>query len=126
MDVFNNREIAILIWAILFLGWCLSQENIRSSLKTVVKAAFAKRLLTVYGAMLFYIVTLIYCLHELDIWELGQLKNTIIWMFAVALLSVFRCNSILEDPHYFRKAVKVTEKPTIRRLSFLKMFIFIS
>lgn len=106
MDVFNNREIAILVWAILFLGWCVSQESLRSSLKTVVKAAFARRLLIVYGAMLFYIFSLVFCLHELDIWEFGQLKNTIIWTFAVAFLSLYRSNSIFEDPHYFRKAVK--------------------
>lgn len=106
MDVFNNREIAILIWAILFLGWCLSQEKIRSSLKTVIKAALSKLLLKVYGAMLLYISTMIYWLHEIDIWELDQTKNTIIWIFSVALISLFRSHTLMEDPHYFRKAVK--------------------
>jgi len=106
MDVFNNREIAIFIWAILFLGWCLSQEKIRSSLRTVVKAAFPKLLLKVYGAMLLYIFTMIYYLHEVGFWEPDQTKNTIIWIFSVALISLFRSNSIIEDPHYFRTAIK--------------------
>lgn len=106
MDVFNNREIAILIWAILFLGWCLSQDKIRSSLKTVIKAAFSRLLLKVYGAMLLYIFAMIYCLHEMAIWEHGQTKNTVIWIFSVALISLFRSNSIMEDPHYFRTAIK--------------------
>ena len=106
MTVFNNREIALFLWGAVFLGWCLSQANVRCAILKVLLAAFSKPILRIYAAMGMYMATLLFTLHRIDFWNVNQWKTTIYWTVSVALLSIYRAGDIQDDPHYFKKAIK--------------------
>lgn len=106
MDIFNNREIALLIWAGLALGWGLSKMEIRNGLRDVFVAGTAKPLLKIYTVMFSYIFGMIYLLYEIGLWDFEQTKTTLIWTFSAALISLFRHDEIQEDSEYFKKALR--------------------
>lgn len=106
MELFNNREIAILIWSALLIGWALTNESIRHAFAGFVRTAFTKPLVKVYAAMGLYVVIIGYILHALGLWNVSQLKPTIIWAFSIALISALRAHKIIDDPDYFKRAVR--------------------
>lgn len=56
--------------------------------------------------MLLYISAMVLLLAEIEIWSSGQFKLTIIWVVSVAAVMLFRVNSILEDEHFFKNAIR--------------------
>ncbi len=55
--------------------------------------------------MILYIILLIFGLYYIGIWKTHQLKNTIIWALSVGVLSLFKINSIKNDPKFFNNLV---------------------
>jgi hypothetical protein len=49
---------------------------------------------------------MLFGLHSLGIWDFGQAKITIYWLMTVALISLYRANSIKDDPEFFRNSLK--------------------
>src|SRR5690606_269985 len=56
--------------------------------------------------MIAYIAILVYALRQAGVWDVNQLKSTIIWSTSVAAVSLLRINQFASDPHYFRTAIK--------------------
>lgn len=106
MEILNNREIALLFWAAIALGFCLAKSNLRTGLHSVFTAGISKILLKIYAIMLSYIFGMIYLLYESGLWEFNQTKTTLIWTFSVAFISLFRHDEIQKDPEYFKKALR--------------------
>lgn len=106
MGIFNNREIAIGIWAVVFFLWCLIKPTIRSSLVQIASAFFNIKILLPLGLMTTYIGFLIYGLYELELWTINQLKNTVLWSVSVAAVSLFRVTDIKNTSSYFKAAIK--------------------
>lgn len=104
-DVFNNREFSIAFWLIIILLWGLIQASFRKAIWNVVRAAVVKKLLAVY--LLVGISTFIFCylLNLIDLWDWGQVKNTVYWYFGIALTSVFLLIAGSDKPTYFRDLV---------------------
>lgn len=76
--IFNNREIAIGIWAVVALGAGLSNRGMRSSMNVVVRAFLQPAILRVYVAMIAYVALTVAGLRTVGLWEPRQLKDTII------------------------------------------------
>lgn len=106
MDIFNNREISIAFWIFVLAVWGATHSSVKKSFYNLIKTFGNRLLLTVFGLMAVYIGLLIYGLHEVGLWDTGQLKNTIIWSVFVAAVSLVRSNAIADDPHYYRNAIK--------------------
>ena len=56
--------------------------------------------------MFTYVAIVVFVLYDADIWSTNELKNTILWTFSVAILSMFRIPQITDDETYFRTALK--------------------
>ena len=56
--------------------------------------------------MFTYIAVVVLVLYEAGIWSTNQLKNTTLWTFSVAILSMFRIPQITDDETYFRTVLK--------------------
>ena len=106
MDLFNNRELAILILAVGFFSYGVTKESLRSALAALVRAAVAPQLVKSYGAMALYVSVVLYALSAIGLWDVSQLKPTIIWAFSIALISALRANKIFDDPGYFKRSVR--------------------
>ena len=108
MDILNNREWALVIWIfvlILFVIVSPKMDQVRESFRGVIKAFFAKTIVTTIALMLIYIAIIVFGLAKIGLWESHQLKNTIIWTISVATLSLFRLESAKEDPRFLKNSV---------------------
>lgn len=103
-NIFDNREIAIIIWLGILFILALFQKDIRQSLVEVFKA-FSQRVVFVSSIlMLVYVGSMIYFLHRLNLWDISNLSDTIIWFFGIAFVMFIKINHTKEDA-YYRNAV---------------------
>lgn len=108
MDVLNNREWSILIWFTafaLYVGLSPRMQEVRDSLVDVIRSFFVWKIQAIFFLALFYVFIVVYFLHEMDMWHIGQLKSTSVWFFAVAFLSFFDIEKYKKDSRLFKKAV---------------------
>lgn len=108
MDVLNNRELSILIWftaLALYVGLSPRMQEVRGSLVDVIQSFFVWKIQAVLFLALFYVSIVVYFLHEMDMWHIGQLKSTLIWFFAVAFLSFFDIEVYKKDSGLYKKIV---------------------
>ena len=102
--IFNNREISIFIWVVLFLLWFFSKKGTRKSAISVIQAFF--KLAKWYLLMLLYIAGVVLLFYKLELWDFSLLKNTIYWSFGGAFILFFNVNKALEKEKYFFKIFK--------------------
>lgn len=96
----------MLIWSTLLMIWALTNQSIRDGLPALIRTAFTKPLTTVYATMALYVIVVVYGMNWAGLWEVSQLKPTMIWAFSIALLSTLRAHKITDDPDYFKRAVR--------------------
>ena len=106
MDIFNNREIAVGIWLLAFATFAVSIRSVRQSLPSLWNAIYCRQILIPLFFMFTYVAIVVFVLYDADIWSTNELKNTILWTFSVAILSMFRIPQITDDETYFRTALK--------------------
>ncbi len=106
MDIFNNREIAVGIWILIFSGYAASNGSVRTAIPGLLKSFFRLQILASLTLMIGYIVLIVFGLSSAKFWDMSQLKNTIFWGLTVAFVSMFHFSKITEDVHYFINAVK--------------------
>ncbi len=108
MDLLSNREWAILAWLtalVLYVGYVSGMQLVREYALDVIKGFFVWKIQSVLILALFYVSLVVYFLHANDLWHIGQLKNTVIWFFAVAFLSFFDLEKYKKDSGLFKKAI---------------------
>lgn len=106
MDIFNNREIALAIWFLIALSYCLSISSIRTAMKSVITVLFRRILVTHFLIMLSYICIVVLFLWKVGIWEIDQLKTSIYWSFSVGAITLFRISNISENDSYLSVAIR--------------------
>lgn len=104
-SVLNNREIATIIWLLMFLVWALSKRAIRSSFLGVLKALFAKKMILLTICMLLYILLMVLPFWKIGFWDASAMKDTIQWVFGVAFIMVVNSNKVVDGEHYFRNTI---------------------
>lgn len=106
MDIFNNREIAVLLWGIIILSYLLQKKEIRILTKHfLTKFLAAKSILIIIFLIIVYVSLITFFLYTIDLWNPQQLKNTIFWSISFAILSLFNIHEIKEDYNFFKRAL---------------------
>jgi hypothetical protein len=101
-ETFNNREIAIGLWIILGLLFCLSRADLRSSLWSVAKTLIAPKLLLFFGIVALNVTVLCWMLAEVGFWSKSQLPPTVLWFVMGGCIFAGRALLSKEDDQYFR------------------------
>lgn len=98
----NNRELALLIWIVVFLTWVVTRPQVRRAILPLLKAALQLKLSIIYGVMAAYTALIVYLLYRNGLWDSSQFKNTILWFLTVGLFSL---KDIVKPGqiNYFRK-----------------------
>ena len=112
MGPFNNREIAIFIWLLLFIAFVLRKADVRKSLKTLVWTFCKIQILTVVSLMLLYVVLIVLVLRAVGVWEFTLFKDTVVW-FCAALGMMMRFNISDKAENVFRKVLVDSVKVVI-------------
>ena len=105
LNEFNNREIAILIWLLIFFILIFTDSKVRISLLSLIRAFLEKKILVLFVAMLFYIYLTIMILNRVSFWDMSALKDTIFWLLGTAMATFFETNKALQDNNYFKKVI---------------------
>jgi uncharacterized membrane protein len=105
-QLFNNREIAVSVWVFIFFCWAFSKKEVRKSIKQVLFAFCHRAILTIFALMAGYVYLTVDFLSSTGLWDLDQLKNTIMWFIFVASVELFKANTIHEEKGYFKKSIK--------------------
>lgn len=104
--IFNNREIAIGIWLVIFIVFVGANRSLRFSSYDIFKPLFNRYIVFPFVLLVGYIFLIVIILYRLGAWDIGQLKNTILWSLSYALTSMFRISKIESEEHYFRNSIK--------------------
>ncbi len=108
MDILNNREIAITLWLLAIMIFIFSSPKmteVRRSFGSLLSSFFVKQIMTVLGLMVVYMGFVVYILSEVDLWNVGQIKNTLFWCASVGFMSLFKLESIKKDKSFFKHSV---------------------
>ena len=89
MSVFSSREIAVAIWAGVFLFAGLLSSDVRLSFFSVARAFFRSRILVWIGLMLLYTAGMVGLLYIVNLWNVTLLKDTLLWFGLTGFVIAF-------------------------------------
>ena len=120
---FNNRELSLIIWILIFCIWVTFQKKVRKSAFSLVKAFFAKKLVFGYLFMLFYIVLIVIPLYFFGIWNFSWIKNTLFWIICVAFVMLMQFQKANKE-HFFKNTIKQNFKILVVVEFILNLYVF--
>lgn len=106
MDIFSNRELATYSWLILITLYAFFYKPMRPIAFEVLSSAFARTLVGVYILLGLYLSLIIFALNEIGLWNIEQLKNTVIWSLTVAISLTFRMKGDTHDKGRIKSIIK--------------------
>lgn len=107
----NNRELAIVTWFVLALTYVVWKSRgipASGAFMNLVRAFFQPRIQVVLLWATLWVVLCVQALRYINIWEVSNLKTTLIWGGAFAFVSIMSVNRIEEERTYFRTTLKET------------------
>lgn len=104
--LFTTREIATIIWIIIFLIYVMSHKEVRKSFKSVIKTLLCKKLLMFWLFIIFYTGILTYFVSLLSIWKWEYLKDVILWLITCGFITCGNALSKEADEFYIKSILK--------------------
>ncbi|MFN3757996.1 MAG: hypothetical protein ACK4SF_02175 [Algoriphagus aquaeductus] len=108
--IFNNREIALLLWiAVIVLAVLLSK--LRKSLFPIIQILTKRLFLIIFSLIGAYLFGIIILFKNLEVWQNSNLKDVLFWLFTVGLILVFKINDAKSNSYFisiFLSAIKWT------------------
>ncbi|MES2479452.1 MAG: hypothetical protein V4561_10210 [Bacteroidota bacterium] len=114
MGIFNNREIAIIIWlALLLLVFAVKKPDVLKSFCGIIVDFFNYKILIPYVLAVTYTLIGVYVLFKIGAWKTEQLKDTLLWLFFTIISIILSTNKARENKKFFRDAVRENLKLSI-------------
>lgn len=123
-DIFNNREIALIVYLLIFIIWAMTKKDIRKSIFGVFKVLFNKTILISIILILIYISIIVYGLFHLNLWDFYMLKDTIYWTFGAGFILMMNSTEALSDEDFFRDFLKNNIKLIIILEFIVGLYVF--
>lgn len=105
-DIFNNRELAVAVWSSLLFAWAFTKLDVIKAFGSVLSSFFQFSIISSFIVAALYTLGAVMLLNEINLWNTGQLKNTIMWFIFIASVEIFKSNKFFEKKHYFRNLIK--------------------
>lgn len=102
MDL-NNREIAFLVWAAVFIGYTSRKKTTREAFGGLIRAFLNLKIVGSLALMAVWIGLCVYALASIEWWNLENLKSTLVWSVMFAFVTMLDVNRITEESAFFRK-----------------------
>lgn len=115
MDL-NNREVALIIWIFILIVYVSLKDKERQTLKAfkgVLRAFFVSKIVVAIVWASLWIVLCVQALRYIGVWEIANLKTTLLWAATFAFVTLFDVVRISENDTYFRKTVRDTVSATV-------------
>ncbi len=89
-QIFSNREIALLFWAIAILVFLMVYDTPRKSFIDVVKIIFGTPVLIIINILVLdYTLLMIDFLQRVQFWDESLIKDTIIWLLGTGIVMTY-------------------------------------
>ncbi|MGH7202877.1 MAG: hypothetical protein ACREHC_00350 [Candidatus Levyibacteriota bacterium] len=124
IDVFNNREKALIIWIVIALVYMLLNKDIRKSFMLVVKAILSKKIAIALAAMLIYISSIVFAAYKVHFWDSSLLKDTVFWIIGTAFVMFINFDKANKDGNYFKKVLVDSLKFVILLEFIINLYVF--
>jgi hypothetical protein len=99
----SNREIALLIWLGVLLGFVIIYRPTRQMLGPLLHVALFSKVSIVLFLMLAYASSIALICHWLSLAHWWMLKDALFWFFGTATILVLNSDKAAEEEHYFKK-----------------------
>lgn len=103
--LFSTREIATLIWLVIFAFYSLRKQKIRKAVKNVIKAACTAKLVIPFIVLLVYAVVITLKLSKLEVWKWQYIKDIAIWFVFVGIPLCYNATTQQDENHYLRNSL---------------------
>jgi hypothetical protein len=123
-DFLTSREQAVAVWAIglsLVLAW---KANAWRSLAEVVHGFLRPKVAGIFVAAAAYVALLVFVLHQAGVWHSWSLKETILWYFGTAAVTLFSWTEASRDPDYFRKRLAAAVRFSVAITFLVNFYVF--
>ena len=98
MDL-NNREIAFLVWAAVFIGYTSRKKTTREAFGGLIRAFLNLKIVGSLVLMAVWIGLCVYALASIEWWNLENLKSTLVWSVTFAFVTMLDQNPDYRDPY---------------------------
>lgn len=99
-EIFSNRELSTIFWLIIIII-IVSLTVGKKSIADLLKSFFVTQIISVLVAMLVYIALVILILYKINFWNIGLLKDTIIWSLSTGFILFMNVNKA-KNLKYFK------------------------
>lgn len=120
----NNREIALFIWfAILIILMLAMAKGIVRPIKNMARILFSLKFLMIFFPFCLYLFLAVFFLWKVKFWNYDLHKDTIVWVFTVALPLFFLANKHT-DVSFFKNLLFESFKWTIFLEFVANLYVF--
>ena len=111
-ELFNNREIAVGVWLIVFLVFAFMKVG-REPFADVLKHALTPKILVPLFLSFLPTALVVAVLAHFNLWDLSVLKETIYWAIGTGLVMFGRFTEVESAKELYRHTTKDTLKVNI-------------
>lgn len=105
LNSISNREFAYLIWISLILLVILFKASVRKTVANLLQMIIWSKLTVYFLAVAFYTIGIVYLLWRINLWDISQVKNTVLWFFTAGAASLFHITDI-NKKNYLKDTIK--------------------
>lgn len=105
-NVFNNRELAIGLWLIIFVITFSFTKPGKEFVKTTLPIIFCKKFVVFYFIMASVLVSGVWALFRINYWDWSMTKDTVLWVFFVELPVCVKAIESAKNERFFFKMIK--------------------
>lgn len=103
--IFDNRELAIVLWAGVLLALLLFRGGFRQSARSLIATAASPTLSVPLALMVAYVGGIVVALWAASAWTWDLFSETLFWFFGTALVLFVSLERANRDPRFFRHTV---------------------
>jgi hypothetical protein len=122
-EILSNRELASIVWFVLFFAVCTFKKEVRKSVLDLIKAFFVTSILSVILLLGIYTFGSLLILRHYCFWDLTLMKDTIFWFGGFAFMTLLKLNKAKQTSFFF-SLIKDSFKLTIFIEFFLNFYTF--
>lgn len=105
LDSISNRELAFLIWIFLISLVILFKTSVRKTVANLLQMIFWSKLTVYFLTVAFYTAGIVYLLWRINLWDISQVNNTVLWFFTAGTASLFHITA-KNKKNYLKDTVK--------------------
>lgn len=104
--IFNNREIAIGFWAVVFIIYALCAKSLRRTIKSIIAILLNKKFVIIYLVFAGFLFLVLAFLRWVGFWSINLLKDTAFWVLFVEFPIFAKAVKNATDGRFFIDLIK--------------------